>query len=60
MIFRCKHCTHRLNTTIEGKPMVYCPIRKYFPNPRFVEAWGCDEYEDEQLKLFDEERRKDK
>lgn len=37
--------------------MIYCPIRKYYPSPKFVEAWGCDEYKDEQLTLFNEERR---
>lgn len=38
--------------------MIYCQVKKYYPNPRFIEAWGCDDYEDSQLYLFEEERRK--
>lgn len=60
MSWRCTHCTKRQIVTIEGKRFVYCPLRKFYPNPRFIEAWGCDEYEDSQLHLFEEERRKGK
>ena len=45
---------------IQDRLLVYCPIRKQYPSPRFIEAWGCDNYEDRQLHLFKEERRKDK
>ena len=55
MGFRCVHCSHRLNTGIQDKVLIYCPLRKMYPSPNFIKAWGCDQYEDEQLKLFKEE-----
>ena len=60
MSWRCKHCIHSKMHRIQDRLLVYCPIRKQYPSPRFIEAWGCDDYEDRQLHLFEEERRKDK
>lgn len=61
MSYRCKHCTNSQCCTIEGVRMLYClKQHRYCPSPRFIEAWGCDDYEDRQLSLFQEERRKEK
>ena len=58
MSFRCKHCLHHQMCTLEGKRFVYCLKQHRYPNLKFVEAWGCDNFEDEQLHLFKEERKK--
>lgn len=60
MSWRCKHCVNAQWVTINDKRLIYCPSRKLYPNPKFIEAWGCNDFEDTQLKLFEEERRKDK
>lgn len=59
MSYKCKHCVHGQRCTYgDGKVIWYCNAHKrYCPTPLFVEAWGCAEYEDTQLKLFQEERR---
>ena len=59
MSWRCKHCIHGLRCTAgDGISMMYCQAHeRYCPSPKFVEAWGCAEYEDRQLTLFKEERR---
>lgn len=59
--WRCKHCTHGQRCTAQnGIVMWYCTAHhRYCPSPSFVEAWGCNEYENTQLDLF-EERREDK
>lgn len=57
--YRCTHCKYGQRCIIEGKEIWYCIAHsRYCPAPLFVQAWGCDEYEDIQLKLFIEERRK--
>ena len=56
MSWRCRHCTNKQIVSIEGKLFVYCNKRENFPSPRFVEAWGCDDYEDQQLDLFYKEK----
>ena len=61
MSYRCKHCTKSIRCIVQDTPMLYCVAHKqYCPTPAFVEAWGCDEFEDTQLTLFNEERRKKK
>lgn len=58
MGYRCKHCTHGLRCVIQDKPIWYCSAqKKWCPSPLFIEAWGCDNFEDIQLTLFKEERR---
>lgn len=61
MSYRCKHCFNGQRCVIEDVIIWYCNKQhRYCPPPRFIEAWGCDDYEDRQLKLFNEERRKAK
>ena len=61
MGYRCKHCVYGQRCVIEGKDIYYCTAHnKYCPSPLFVEAYGCNEYEDTQLKLFNEERGRNK
>ena len=59
MSYRCKHCVHGHRCTYgDGKSIMYCNAHeRYCQSPLFVEAWGCNEFEDTQLKLFQEERR---
>lgn len=58
MSYRCTHCVHGQRYTYgDGKSIWYCGAHeRYCPSPLFVEAWGCNEYEDIQLKLFNEEK----
>ena len=58
MSYRCTHCVHGMRCTYgDGKSIWYCGAHeRYCPSPLFVEAWGCAEYEDIQLKLFKEEK----
>ena len=56
MSFKCKHCTHSQVHRIQDKTFYYCPIRKNYPSPLFISAWGCDKFEDTQLKLEYEEK----
>ena len=59
--YRCKTCIHSRRCRVQDAVMYYCTAHKrYCPSPLFVEAWGCGEYEDIQLQLELEERRKDK
>ena len=58
MSYKCKHCMNSQRVTIEGVEMWYCnKNHRYCPSPAFINAWGCDNYEDRQLTLFNEERR---
>ena len=53
--FKCERCLNKQVCYIEGKRYIYCPILKRYPSPRFIEAWGCDNFKDSQLNLFGEE-----
>ena len=54
--FRCKHCKNHMGCLVNEKVYIYCIKRHWYPSPKFVEAWGCDDYEkeSEQLSLFAE------
>ena len=54
MKFRCRDCKNHQTHLYGSVKMIYCPLRRYYPSPMFIEAWGCGEYEPEQLSLFDE------
>ena len=52
--WRCKHCIHHQVCYVEGVKMLYCLKQdRYCPPPKFVEPWGCGDYVEDQLKLFE-------
>ncbi len=60
MNFKCKGCTKSQVHRIQDRIFYYCPLRHQYPSPRFIEAWGCDDYESSQLDLFKENENGDK
>ena len=53
--WRCRHCIHKEYVNFNGRSMVFCRKRNNYPSPKFIEAWGCDDYVDNSLDLFREE-----
>lgn len=53
--WRCRHCIHKEYVRVYDHSIVFCRKRNNYPNPAFVEGWGCDDYEDDSLNLLREE-----
>ena len=60
--WKCKHCKHSIGCTIGEKRLMYCTKSHYYPSPRFITAWGCNDFEkaDEQLNIFDFQGKEEK
>lgn len=56
MSWKCSHCMKKEVRVNNGIRIIYCTCNKFFPNPNYIKFYGCDYYEDEQLKLFNEEK----
>ena len=49
---KCSKCHYCARTQFNN--LKFCRKRKYYPDPEFINFWGCDDFKEKYIDLLEE------